>query len=103
MMLAILGDRRSALAANWTKETALAIAAETSFDASAGTGPGATLTFIGLGGDLELRVPPGSRVREGGLSILGDRRIDVSPGEGPQIAVKVYGLLCDVTVTDQPG
>jgi hypothetical protein len=103
MILAILGDRQSKLAAHWTKETAVALAAETSFDASGGAGPGATLTFVGLGGDLELRVPPGSRVREAGFSLLGDRQIEVTPGDGPEIKVSVWGLFADVKVTDKPG
>ena len=41
MFVAILGDRRTTLPAGWTKETAVALAAEASFDASAGAGPGA--------------------------------------------------------------
>jgi hypothetical protein len=102
MFVAILGDRQSKLPANWTKETAVALAAEADCDASGGAGPGAALTFIGLGGDLVLRVPPGSRVREGGFSLLGDRQIEVTPGDGPDIQVKVYGLLSDLTVTDRP-
>ena len=57
MFVAILGDRQSTLPANWTKETAIAIAAEAAFDAAAGAGPGALLTFVGVGGDLVLRVP----------------------------------------------
>jgi hypothetical protein len=75
MFVAILGDRRSTLPANWTTETAIAIAAEAAFDATAGVGPGASLTFMGVGGDLVLRVPAGSRVREGGFSLLGDRQM----------------------------
>jgi hypothetical protein len=101
MFVAILGDRQSTLAANWTKETAIALAAEASFDASGGAGPGASLTFVGVGGDLVLRVPPGSRVKETGFSLLGDRQIEVSSGDGPEIQVKVYGLFSDVKVTDQ--
>ncbi len=102
MFVAILGDRQSKLPANWTKETAVALAAEAHFDASGGAGPGATLTFVGVGGDLVLRVPPGSRVREAGFSLLGDRRIQVAQGAGPEILVKVYGLFSDVYVTDRP-
>jgi hypothetical protein len=102
MFVAILGDRQSTLPANWTKETAIAIAAEAAFDAAAGAGPGASLTFVGVGGDLVLRVPSGSRVREGGFSLLGDRQIQVAGGHGPEIQVKVYGLFSDVKVTDQP-
>jgi hypothetical protein len=33
MFVAILGDRKSTLPANWIKETAIAIAAEAAFDA----------------------------------------------------------------------
>ena len=102
MFVAILGDRRSTLATNWTKETAVAIAAEARFDSSSGAGSGASLTFVGVAGDLVLRVPPGSRVREGGFSLLGDRQIEVAPGDGPEIEVKVYGLFSDVKITDQP-
>jgi hypothetical protein len=40
MFVAILGDRQSTLPANWTKETAIAIAAEAAFDMAAGAGPG---------------------------------------------------------------
>ena len=47
-----------------------------------------------------VKVPPGSRVRERGLSLLGDRRIEVSSGDGPEIQLKVWGLFSDVTVTD---
>jgi hypothetical protein len=63
---------------------------------------GASLTFVGIAGDLVLRVPAGSRVREGGFSLLGDRQIQVAAGDGPEIQVKVYGLFSDVKVTDQP-
>jgi hypothetical protein len=103
MFVAILGDRRTTLPADWTSETAVALAAEATFDATGGAGAGASLTFIGLGGDLVVRVPPGSRVREGGLSLLGDRDIEVTPGDGPEIQIKVYGLFSDVKVTDKPG
>jgi hypothetical protein len=102
MLLALLGDRRSTLRRDWTKQTVVAVAAEASFDASGGAGSGATLTFIGLFGDLEVQVPPGSRITEGGLSLVGDKEIEVSPGDGPVIAIKVYGLFSDVKVTDRP-
>ena len=71
MFVAILGDRKMRLPADWKSETVLAIAAEASFDASAGAGPGASITFVGVGGDLEVKVPPGSRVRESGFSPSG--------------------------------
>ena len=81
MFVAILGDRQATLPAGWTNETAVALAA----------------------GDLVVRVPPGSRVRESGFSLLGDRRIEVAAGDGPEIEIKVYGLFSDVKVTDQAG
>jgi hypothetical protein len=102
MFVAILGDRRTILPADWTKETAIAIAAEAEFDASAGAGSGASLTFVGVAGDLVVHVPAGSRVRESGLSLLGDRRIEVTAGDGPEVQIKVYGLFSDVKVTDRP-
>ena len=48
-----------------------------------------------------VRVPPGSRVREIGLSLLGDRRIEVAAGGGPEIRLKVWALFSDVKVTDR--
>ena len=59
--------------------------------------------LVGIAGGLVLRVPAGSRVREGGFSLLGDRQTQVGAGDGPEIQVKVYGLVSDVKVTDQPG
>jgi hypothetical protein len=62
----------------------LALAAEAGFDASRGAGPGASLTVVRVAGDLELQMPPGSRVRESGFSLLGDRRIEVNPRRRPR-------------------
>jgi hypothetical protein len=102
MKVAILGDRRSTLPVNWTNETVIAILSEARLDATGWTGSSASLTFIGLGGDLFLRVPTGSRIREGGLSLVGDHKITVSAGDGPEIQIKTYGLFTDVEVTDKP-
>ena len=102
MIVAILGDRESTLPSDWTSQTVVAIAAEARFDASAGSAPQAAVTFVGLAGDLVLRVPPGSRLQESGLSLLGDRKVAVTRGDGPDVAVKVYGLFVDVTITDEP-
>lgn len=41
-------------------------------------------------------------MREGGFSLLSDRQTQVGAGDGPEIQVKVYGLVSDVKVTDQP-
>ena len=89
--------------ASWTKESGLTIGAEAELDASRGIGPGATLTLFGIAGDLTLRVPPGTRVRDGGVGLFGDRGIDVAPGDGPEVVIKVYGLFTDVHVTDRTG
>ena len=101
MFVVVVGDRRSTLPVDWTKETAIAILGDATLDASAGAGPQASLTFVGIGSDLELRVPAGSRVRESGFSLIGDRQIEVSPGQGPEISIRVFGLFNDVKVTDQ--
>jgi hypothetical protein len=103
MLISLLGDRRSALAPRWSKETAVALAGEVDLDASAVAAPGAVITCVGLFGDLKLRVPPGTRVNQKGLSLGGDSDMHLAPAaEGPEITLKVYGLLTDVEVTDQP-
>ena len=101
MYVSILGDRRVALPAGWTKETIVSVLADAQIDASAGAGTGATVTFIALAGEAVIRVPPGSRVTGGGFSVLGDRKIDVSPGDGPEISVNAYTLFGDLHVTDR--
>jgi hypothetical protein len=55
-----------------------------------------------VAGDLVVHVPTGSRVREGGFSLLGNRKIEVAAGDGPEIQINVYGLFSDVKVTDRP-
>lgn len=102
MILTIFSDRRGALPADWTKETAVAIFGDAWLDGSSTAGPRASLTFVGLFGDLTVRVPPGSRIRERGFSLFGDRQITVAPGDGPEIRLTSYGLFGDVTITDQP-
>ena len=103
MLISVLGDRRSALAPGWHKETVIALAGEVELDVSAGADRGAVITCFGLFGDLKLRVPPGTRVTQHGLSLGGDSDAQLTPaGDGPEVAVKVYGLLTDVEITDQP-
>ena len=60
------------------------------------------MTFVGLAGDAIVRVPPGSRVSGGGLSVFGDRKVEVSPGDGPEIRIDGYSLFGDVKVVVQP-
>jgi hypothetical protein len=102
MQLAILSDRTSILPAEWTKETVVAILSDLRLDASAGTRDGASLTSVAILGDVRVRVPPGSRVREGGLALLGDRRVEVTPGTGSEIRINAYSIFGDVLVTDSP-
>lgn len=102
MIVAIFGDRRSTLPPDWTNETVVAVFGDPDLDSLSGSGSGASLTFVGIGGDLTLRVPRGSRIREGGVSIFGDRHVEVASDDGPEIRVNSYGLFGDVKVTDRP-
>ena len=103
MLLSLLGDRRSTLAPQARKATAVALAGEVDLDASAGTAPGAVITCVGLFGDVTLRVPPGTRVEQKGLTIGGDSEVQLVPTvDGPQLTLRVYGLLTDLEITDKP-
>jgi len=102
MYVTFFGDRRGTLPSGWIKETIVALVGDARIDATAPAGPGATLTFLGLAGDAVVRVPPGSRVTGGGLSVFGDRKIEVSPGDGPEIRINGFSLFGDVEVTDRP-
>ncbi len=102
MQLALFGDQRQTLPADSTTETAVSILGDVRLDAAAGAGPGARLTFIGLAGDLILRVPPGSRIRTNGFTVFGDPRVEVSQADGPEITVQNFSLFGDVRITDQP-
>ena len=101
MSFTILGDRRSSLPANWSKETAVGLVGDGEIDASAGANPGAELTIVSLLGDRRVRVPTGSRVTLRGFHLVGDRRVTVHAGDGPEVTIKAYTLFGDLTVTDQ--
>lgn len=101
MQLAVFGNQRGTLPPDWTRETAVSILGDVRLDASAGAGPDAKLTFIGIFGDLMVTVPVGSKVRTSGFTIFGDPRVEVSQGEGPEVSVQSYSLFGDVTITDQ--
>ena len=101
MYVTILGDRRATLPAGWTTETILLVLGDAQIDASAEPDRGAKVTFIALAGEAVIRVPPGSRVTGGGISLLGDRKIDVSPGDGPEIRVDAYTFFGDLRITDR--
>ena len=57
----------------------MALVGDARIDATAPAGPGATLTFLGLAGDAVVRVPPGSWVTGGGLSLFGDVEVSDRP------------------------
>jgi hypothetical protein len=101
VQLAVFGNQRETLPPDWTRETAVSILGDVRLDASTGAGPDAQLTFIGIFGDLVLRVPTGSRVRTAGFTVFGDPRVEVSQGEGPAVSVQSYSLFGDVRITDQ--
>jgi hypothetical protein len=100
MNVLLFGDRKGTLPPNWHDETIVSLAGDADLDGSAGTGENPSFTFVGLFGDLKLKVPSGSRIHVVGGTLLGDRKIDVAPGEGPDIRLNAYCLFCDVTVFD---
>lgn len=100
MTFSIIGDRRTNLGPNWTRETTVALLGDTDVDASAGASAGAVLTIVSLVGDARVRLPTGSRVSLRGFNGLGDRTVRVTPGSGPEVTVKMYSLFGDLKVTD---
>jgi hypothetical protein len=102
MYVTVFGDRRGTLPPGWINEIVVALVGDARIDATGSAGTGARLTFLGLAGDAVVRVPPGSRVTGGGLSVFGDRKVEVSPGDGPEIRVDGYSLFGDVKVSDRP-
>lgn len=101
MQIAIFGDRRHTLARDWTRQRLVALFATATCDSTAGAGRSAKMTFVGLFGDLEVRVPAGARVTTSGFRLFGDERVDVSPGDGPEVRVTCYGIFSDLTITDR--
>lgn len=102
MHLTIFGDRKARVAPGWVKETMVGIFGDSTLDATE-PGPGASLTVFGLFSETTIRVPPGTRVTEGGVSLFGDRRVDVPSGDGGAIRINAYGAFCDLKVVEQPG
>lgn len=100
MNLLLFGDRKERLPSNWHDETIVSLAGDADLDGSAGTGANPSITFVGLFGDLKLKVPSGSRIHVVGGTLFGDLRLEMSPGEGPDIHLNTYCLFCDVTVYD---
>jgi hypothetical protein len=100
MNVLLFGDRKEKLPPNWHDETIVSLAGDADLDGSAGTGANPSVTFVGLFGDLRLKVSSGSRIHVVGGTLFGDRRLEVAPGEGPDIHLNAYCLFCDVTVYD---
>ena len=102
MHLTIFGDREARVAPGWLKETLVTIFGDSTLDASAEPAPGASLTVFGLFSEATVRVPPGSRVTDGGVSLFGDRSVAVPSGDGEEIRINAYGAFCDLKVVEQP-
>jgi hypothetical protein len=98
MDIAILSGRELRYPADWTKQTVVAILGGAAIDASAGAGPDARLTFVGILGGAKLRVQTGSRITTSGFSLLGGRKVDVQPGDGPAIRIAAWTFLGGVEV-----
>ena len=50
-------------------------------------------------GEVEVQLPPGSRVELSGVSVLGDRSVGVAAGAGPLVHLDAVALLGSVRVT----
>ena len=50
-------------------------------------------------GEVEVQVPPGSRVELTGMALMGDRKVRVAPGDGPVVHVDAYAVMGAVSVT----
>lgn len=103
MHLTIFGDRKARVSPGWVKETLVGIFGDSTLDATSEPGPGASLTVVGLFSDTTIRVPPGARVTDGGVSLFADRRVDVPSGDGGAIRINAYGAFCDLKVVEHPG
>jgi hypothetical protein len=100
MNISVFGSGGGTLPSGWSKESAIAIFGGCELDGSAGADPRASLTFVGLFGGLELKVPPGSRVSQSGFALFGERKVDVVSQDGPEILVKSYVLFGGVDVRE---
>ena len=50
-------------------------------------------------GEVEVQLPPGSRVELSGVSVLGDRQVRVAAGSGPVVHLDAVAVLGSVSVT----
>jgi hypothetical protein len=100
MDVAILSGRELRSPGDWTMQTVVAILGGATIDASAGAGPDAQLTFVGILGGAKLRVQKGSRITTNGFNLLGGRKVDVEPGDGPAMRLNAWTFLGGVEVVD---
>ena len=101
MRFTIFGDRRAQLPPGWTKETLVGVFGDSTLDASAEPGPGASLTLINFFSETTVHVPRGARVAEGGFTLFGDQQVDVPDGEGAEVRINAYGLFGDLKVVEK--
>lgn len=54
---------------------------------------------VAVMGEVEVQVPPGSRVLLSGVAVMGERKVRVVPADGPVIRVDAYAVMGTVSVT----
>jgi len=101
MQITLIGGRNLRLPGGWTSESNLTIAGGSSVDATQGPADGhGRIKALSVLGGADIRVPPGSRVKLQGGSLLGGRRVDVTPGDGPEITILACSLVGGIRVHD---
>lgn len=90
-----------ALPSAWSDEQIIAVIGDVRMDLRGrAPAPGAILRIFHLIGDVDLRVPSGTRVVSSGSTVLGKQRVDIEPGEGPALEVRGWGLVGDLLIRD---
>ena len=54
---------------------------------------------VAVMGEVEVQVPPGSRVLLSGAAVMGERKVRVVPADGPVIRVDAYAVMGTVNVS----
>lgn len=100
--ISVFGGATNVLAPGWVSRTHISLLGGSRVDATALPGANARLRCFNLFGGCRIRVTKGSRVDQGGFSILGGVRNLVIPDDsGPEIAISVYSAFGGVRVEPQ--
>lgn len=102
MDFALIGERQRTLSQGWVNESLFSVLGGTRIEAISPLSPDACITVATVVGGTVIRVPPGSRVRLQGFTLLGSRTVAVRPGDGPEIVVRASSVAGSVTVSDSP-